>query len=88
MSTLSHLRRVTTPGKLHRNITARQLHSSYLGMICTNETPEGEPVGLVQNFALSAAITVGSNTALIVDLVKNDNELTSLDKCGEEEMAR
>ncbi|CAG7832019.1 unnamed protein product, partial [Allacma fusca] len=27
------------------------------GMICPNETPEGEPVGLVQNFALSACIS-------------------------------
>ena len=79
---------MTTPGKLHRNIAARQLHSSYVGMICTNETPEGEPVGLVQNFALSAAITVGCNTATISDLMKSENDLTPLEKCGETEMAR
>ena len=59
MSSVSHLRRVSTPvdntGKL---IPPRKLHSSQWGYICPVETPEGQSVGVVKNLALMCEITV------------------------------
>ena len=58
MSTLSHLRRVSTPvdntGKL---IAPRKLHSSQWGYICPTETPEGQSVGVVKNISMMCEIT-------------------------------
>ena len=51
VSSLSHLRRISTPiektaGKL---IAPRKLHNTQWGFICPNETPEGHSVGVVKN---------------------------------------
>ena len=58
MSTLSHLRRVSTPidasGKL---IPPRKLHNSSWGYICPSETPEGQSVGVVKNLSMICEIT-------------------------------
>ena len=58
MSSISHLRRVSTPvdntGKL---IPPRKLHSSQWGYICPVETPEGQSVGVVKNLSLMCEIT-------------------------------
>jgi DNA-directed RNA polymerase II subunit RPB2 len=58
MSTISHLRRVSTPidasGKL---IPPRKLHNSSWGYICPSETPEGASVGVVKNLSMSSEIT-------------------------------
>jgi DNA-directed RNA polymerase II subunit RPB2 len=58
MSTISHLRRVSTPidssGKL---IPPRKLHNSSWGYICPSETPEGASVGVVKNLSMVCEIT-------------------------------
>ena len=53
MSTLSHLRRVTSPlTRSQPHFEARDLHATQWGRLCPNETPEGQNCGLVKNYAL------------------------------------
>ena len=58
MSTLSHLRRISTPidssGKL---IGPRKLQNSQWGYVCPSETPEGHSIGVVKNFSVTCEIT-------------------------------
>ena len=48
---------------------------------------EGEPVGLVQNFALTACITVGSKSHPVYNYLK-DNGLVLLENCTSLNMAK
>ncbi|ASJ10099.1 DNA-directed RNA polymerase subunit B [Thermococcus sp. P6] len=58
MSTLSHLRRLTSPlSREQPHFEARDLHGTHWGRICPTETPEGPNCGLVKNLALMAQIT-------------------------------
>jgi len=70
MSSLSHLRRVSTPvdatGKL---IAPRKLHSTQWGYICPTETPEGHSVGIVKNLAMMCELTSESNKEIVKELV-------------------
>ena len=71
VSSLSHLRRISTPiektaGKL---IAPRKLHNTQWGYICPNETPEGHSVGVVKNLASTACITQFSNTGVVLDFI-------------------
>ena len=58
MSTLSHLRRISTPidssGKL---IGPRKLQNTQWGYICPSETPEGHSIGVVKNLSVTCEIT-------------------------------
>lgn len=69
-STISHLRRINTPieksGKL---VQPRKLHPTQWGIICPAETPEGASVGLVKNLAMTANITISSNSTNVRELV-------------------
>lgn len=57
-STLSHLRRVSSPiGREGKLAKPRQLHNSLWGMFCPAETPEGQACGLIKNLALMCQIT-------------------------------
>jgi len=73
-STLSHLRRINTAmeknGKL---VQPRKLDNSQYGVICPCETPEGAPVGLVKNMALSTNISIFSCNILIKIILKENN---------------
>ena len=67
---LSHLRRVNLP--LDRSIKIRSphaLHSQQWGIICPFETPDGESVGYLKNFALLAQISSGTRTEIIYKLL-------------------
>ena len=70
MSSLSHLRRVSTPvdntGKL---IPPRKLHSSQWGYICPVETPEGQSVGVVKNLSMMCEITSQVKTDYILSII-------------------
>jgi DNA-directed RNA polymerase II subunit RPB2 len=71
VSSLSHLRRISTPiektaGKL---IAPRKLHNTQWGFICPNETPEGHSVGVVKNLASTACITQSSNRGVVLDFI-------------------
>lgn len=60
---MSHLRRIMLPiGGKGKNSSIRQLHPSHFSFICPSETPEGETVGIVSNLALSAHITVNTDS--------------------------
>ena len=62
LSTLSHLRRLQSPlSRSQPNFEARDLHPTHWGRLCPNETPEGSNCGLVNNLALAACISVGTN---------------------------
>ena len=66
-SSLSHMRRLTTPLSKQGKLTKpRQLHNSHWGMICPAETPEGSACGLVKNLTLMALVSVGSNSTDII----------------------
>ena len=71
VSSLSHLRRISTPiektaGKL---IAPRKLHNTQWGFICPNETPEGHSVGVVKNLASTACITQFGNTGVVLEFI-------------------
>lgn len=72
-ATLSHLRRVNTPieksGKL---VLPRKLHATQWGVICPAETPEGASVGLVKNMAMTANITICSNSTNVRQVIIED----------------
>jgi len=66
-SALSHLRRVMSPldSTGSKLVPPRKLHPTQFGLICPNETPEGEQVGVVKNLALSVNITIPTSSAPI-----------------------
>lgn len=64
-ATLSHLRRVVAPMlSSSKSAKPRLLHNTHFGMICPSETPEGQKIGIVKNFALMAKVTIGLNESL------------------------
>ena len=72
VSSLSHLRRISTPiektaGKL---IAPRKLHNTQWGFICPNETPEGHSVGVVKNLASMACITQFCNYGVVTEYIQ------------------
>lgn len=55
LQSLSHLQRVVSPlSSSQENFEARSLHSTHLGRLCPNETPEGSNIGLRKNLAMLA----------------------------------
>ncbi len=70
-STLAHLRRVKSPlSKKHPHFKARDVHGTYLGKICPSESPEGTDVGLTKYLALMAKITVGADTKVLEEKLR------------------
>ena len=78
MSTLSHLRRVSTPvDGACKLIPPRKLHNTSWGYICPSETPEGQCVGVVKNLSLTCEITNYCNSDSISYILKE--HIISLD---------
>lgn len=70
MSTLSHLRRVTSPlTRSQPHFEARDLHPTQWGRLCPNETPEGQNCGLVKNCALIVDISEGYDEERVKQLL-------------------
>lgn len=71
MSTLSHMRRVSTPvdstGKL---IDPRKLHNTQWGYICPSETPEGHSIGVVKNLSMSCEITRYTEIEVVLEIIR------------------
>lgn len=68
IATVSHLRRVVVPiGKESKNSDVRQLHSTNFGFIDNVESPEGQAVGLVKNFALCTRISTNIDNVIIYE---------------------
>ena len=75
-ATLSHLRRVVAPIQASsKSAKPRLLHNTHFGMICPSETPEGQKIGIVKNFALMAKVTIGGEKLNdeLKDLIKDMN---------------
>ena len=71
LSTLSHLRRLSSTGDKNGKLTKpRHLHNTHWGLICPAETPEGHSCGLVKNLAITSFITIGSPANPIMDLLE------------------
>ena len=70
ISSLSHLRRISTPtDKSGKLIPPRKLHNSSWGFICPVETPEGQSVGIVKNISYMTHITIHSNSLSLYEYV-------------------
>eukprot|EP00960_Hanusia_phi_P053857 762478-Hanusia_phi.AAC.8 len=84
VSTLSQLRRINTAmeknGKL---VQPRKLDISQFGVICPAETPEGAPVGLVKNMAISTSISIHMCSIFIRELVVKHGTIIYNDDCRE-----
>lgn len=71
ISCISQLRRVDTGIDSQQKIIApRLLYGNQWGYMCPSETPEGGPVGLVKQLALSAYITTQCDVAPILALME------------------
>lgn len=69
-SSLSHLRRISTPiDKTSKLIAPRKLHSTQYMRICPCETPEGASVGVVKNLALSCEISLYTNEKIVTNIL-------------------
>ena len=70
-STLSHLRRISTPlDKSGKLIPPRKLHGSSWGYFCPVETPEGQSVGVVKNISFLTHITIYSHNNPLYDYIE------------------
>jgi len=72
ITTISHLRRVTSPlTRSQPHFEARDLHSTQWGRLCPNETPEGPNCGLVKNLALTVEISEGYEEENVEKVLKD-----------------
>jgi DNA-directed RNA polymerase II subunit RPB2 len=79
-STLSHMRRISTPiDKMAKLIAPRKLHATQFGIICPAETPEGEAVGLVKNLSFMCTITISSDSTHLREILLGMEGLIQFD---------
>ena len=79
ISSLSHLRRVSTPiEKTGKLIAPRKLHNTQWGYICSAETPEGHSVGVVKNMSTTASVSIFSNPRIVYDYILKMKTLVPL----------
>jgi len=72
ISSLGMMTRVHSQFEKTRKVSGpRSLHGSQWGMLCPNDTPEGESCGLVKNLALMAYVTTEVPENPIVQLLVN-----------------
>ena len=80
VSSLSHLRRVSTPiDKSGKLIAPRKLNPSTWGYFCPAETPEGGSVGVVKNISYMTHLTIPSSSESIY--IQAVPYVTSLEDC-------
>jgi DNA-directed RNA polymerase II subunit RPB2 len=71
VSSLSHLRRLSTPtDKSGKLVPPRKLHNTTWGFICPAETPEGQSVGIVKNLSTMTHITINTTSLPMYDYVQ------------------
>lgn len=81
VSSLSHLRRVSTPiDKSGKLIAPRKLNPTTWGYFCPAETPEGGSVGVVKNISYMTHVTIPSNSEFIY--TQAEPYITRLDDCA------
>jgi DNA-directed RNA polymerase II subunit RPB2 len=70
VSSLSHLRRISTPtDKSGKLIPPRKLHNTTWGFLCPAETPEGQSVGIVKNLSYMSHVSIHSNSLSLYDYI-------------------
>jgi DNA-directed RNA polymerase II subunit RPB2 len=70
VSSLSHLRRISTPAdKSGKLIPPRKLHTTTWGFLCPAETPEGASVGIVKNLSYMSHVTIASNSNSLYEYI-------------------
>ena len=75
-STLSHLRRISTPSdKSGKLVPPRKLMGSSWGYMCPSETPEGGSIGIVKNLSYMAHVTIQSNSNIIYEFIEKNTRL-------------
>lgn len=85
ISALGMMTRVNSQFEKTRKVSGpRSLHGSQWGMLCPNDTPEGEACGLVKNLALIAHITTEVLEESLIQLVLNLGVFNILIFGGEE----
>ena len=78
-STISHLRRISTPiEKTGKLIAPRKQHNSQIFFVCPCETPEGHSVGVIKNMAVTTGITIFSSPVTIYSYIQTLEKLVSL----------
>lgn len=78
-STISHLRRISTPiEKTGKLIAPRKQHNTQCMYICPAETPEGHGVGVIKNLASTSIISIFSSPITIYLFIQQLNKLLSL----------
>ena len=71
VSSLSHLRRISTPtDKSGKLIPPRKLHNTSFGFLCLAETPEGQSVGIVKNLSYMSHVTIHANSLALYEYVE------------------
>ena len=71
---ITNLRKIVTPIDEGGKVDApRKLHGSHWGIIGPYETPEGKKCGLIKHMAATALITIGSDTHVILEILKTMN---------------
>jgi DNA-directed RNA polymerase II subunit RPB2 len=69
-SSLSHLRRISTPAdKSGKLVPPRKLHNTTWGFICPAETPEGQSVGIVKNLSVMAHISIHTHSNSLYEYI-------------------
>ena len=79
VSSLSHLRRISTPtDKSGKLIPPRKLHNTSWGFLCPAETPEGQSVGIVKNLSYMSHITIHSHSSALYEYIEPHIELIDI----------
>ena len=85
ISSLSHLRRISTPiDKSGKLVLPRKLHNSSYGFICPAETPEGASVGIVKNLSYLTNVTIPSTSEPIYAFLQG--KYVSIEECRPQEL--
>jgi DNA-directed RNA polymerase II subunit RPB2 len=78
---LSMMRKVSssigTTGKVYE---PRKAHPSTYGLLCVFETPEGKPCGLILYLAMSTHISIGHDSAPIIEILNKFDHILTFDK--------
>lgn len=78
-ASLSYLRRIQIPESKDNKSDARQIHPSQVGFICGQETPEGQQIGIVLNFALTTTVTTRTSVIFIRNIIERMSSIILLE---------
>lgn len=68
-SIISHLKRLSIPIGKESKVSTRMTNGSQFGFVCPCETPEGETIGVVLNYALTCEITDQTPTIIVREAI-------------------